>query len=167
MHTEQAVRRPPLETAQHTRVAELMSTDVVTVRPDLSIESLVEIFLERGLSRVPVVDDEGRPIGVVAKTDVVTDSHFRGDTTEEGRPELQRSPNVRYTPEGFHTHVTGALVGDVMTPTIVSLPESASVAHAAELMATQHLHGVPITSSSGRLIGLLSALDVVGWVAGL
>lgn len=158
--------RRPLEAAERTRVTDLMNKDVVTVRADVSVDSLIELLLDRGLSRVPVVDETGQPVGMVAKTDLIVASHWSGDTEAE-RPAIPVSSNVRYTPEGFHVHPTGAVVRDVMTPMLVSLPETASVAEAAQLMATQHLHGVPVTSASGELVGLLSTSDIVGWVAGL
>jgi CBS domain-containing protein len=162
-----AKTRRPLAAAQRTRVAEIMSREVITVGPDINVDALVDLFIERGLSRVPVVDESGRPIGMVAKTDVLLESHTRGDTVEEALPEIPVGRNVRYSPVGFHLHELGAVVRDVMNPAVVSLPETASVAEAARVMASRHLHGVPVTSDAGQVVGLLSASDVMGWVAGL
>jgi CBS domain-containing protein len=160
-------KRRPIEVAERTRVADIMTRDVATVRADLSVDSLVELLLARDLSRVPVVDDNGRPIGMVAKTDVIVDRHVRGDTVEEGPATIPVSRNVCYSPAGFHLHTEGVTVDDVMSRSVASLPETASVSQAAVLMATSHLHGIPITSASGRVTGLVSATDIVAWVAGL
>ncbi len=160
-------KRRPVEAAESTCVADVMTHDVITVRTDVSVESIVDLMLARDLSRVPVVDAENRPIGILAKTDLIVDRHMRGDTTEEPSAEIPVSRNVRYTPSGFHVHAEGAVVGDVMSRNVVSLPETASVAEAATLMTRSHLHGIPVTSASGRVVGIVSATDIVAWLAGL
>jgi len=158
-------RQEPLPEARRIKLSDVMTREVVTVSPDLSVESLVDMMLERGISRVPVVDEAGRPIGMVAKTDVLVDSVAHGDHNDWEPAEIPRGRNVFYSPAGFHLYEVGALVGDVMCRGVVSLPESASLADAAELMATRNLHGIPVTSG-GKVVGLISDADVVAWVAG-
>jgi CBS domain-containing protein len=136
-----------------------MSRDVVTVRAGTSLESVVELMLAQGLSRVPVVDEQRRPVGIVSKTDVVEESHDREDLAElPRRGEAQR---------GFHVHGEGAVVDDVMSRTLLTVEESASVERVAELMVSRHVHGVPVVDSRGELAGFVSTMDVLAWLAGL
>ncbi|MBI3181079.1 MAG: CBS domain-containing protein [Myxococcales bacterium] len=159
-------RRQPLEEAARTPVTEVMTRQVVTVRPELSLDSLIDLMMNRGLSRLPVVDEEGKPIGMVSKTDLVSRRHAEGDTEEA--PKLPSAPGVAYRESGFHVHeVPTATVADVMSPAVLSVREDASVAGAAELMAVHHIHGVPVVSPAGKLVGLVSSLDILGWLAGL
>lgn len=145
--------------ASSTPVTKIMSRDVVTVRSGTSVDALVELMLVRGLSRVPVVDERRQPLGIVSKTDVVQDSHDRGDVSEE----QQQQPAER----GFHVHAEGAVVDEVMTRTIVSVPEDATIQLVAELMVSRHVHGVPVVNAKGELAGFVSTMDVLAWLAGL
>ena len=54
-----------------TSAGELMSKPVKTVRPDLDVQDLAALMVEEGVNPVPVVDDEGRLIGIVSRTDVL------------------------------------------------------------------------------------------------
>jgi CBS domain-containing protein len=145
--------------ATKTPISRIMSVPVVTVRPELSLDSLRQLMLVRGLSRVPVVDDAGSPLGIVSTTDLVIEEHDRGD-------EIQEETSSPALP-GFHLHADGKSVGDVMSRAVFSLPESASVAQAAEALVAHHLHGAPVRSASGALVGFLSSSDVLAWLAGL
>ena len=160
-----AVARRAREAAEQTLVAEIMTREVVTVRADLSVESLVDLFLARDLSRVPILDDRGVAVGIVAKTDVLRERQVHGDTVEE---EIDDSlPPSRVGRSGFHTHATGAIVSDIMSRQVTSLPETATLARAAEMMATDHLHAIVITARGGGMVGLLSPIDIAAWVAGV
>lgn len=64
--------------------------------------------------------------------------------------------------------VTGdraGLVRDIMMPMAFTLPESASLSHAAALMAYENIHRVPVVSADGSVVGIVSAMDIVRWVA--
>lgn len=152
--------RSALPEAEHASVADIMTRDATTVSPDLSVEQLVDLLLREGLSRVPVVDAQGHAIGIVSKTDLVAEQQLRGDTHEASLP--------RGSPEaGVHVVKPGATVREVMRPRPMTIDETASVAEAAERMATHRLHGLPVVSDDGRVVGMVSLLDVAGWVAGL
>jgi CBS domain-containing protein len=74
-------------------------------------------------------------------------------------------------PVGFVAEVellrarSGARVSDAMLRVAISVPESAPVARAAALMTSQGVDRVAVVSDDGILVGVLSALDVMRWVA--
>lgn len=150
----------PVGTAAKTPIAKIMSAPAVTVRPELSLDSLRQLMLDRGLSRIPVVDDTGRPLGIVSTTDLLLEEHERGG-------EIQEEIGPARLPAGFHAHAAGKSVGEVMSRTVLTLPESASVAQAAETLVAHHLHGAPVQSSGGAVVGFVSSSDVLAWLAGL
>ena len=158
-HARSSTKRVNAASASSTPVASIMSRDVITVRSGTSLDALVELMLVRGLSRVPVVDERRQPLGIISKTDVVQDSHDRGDVSEEP----QQQPAER----GFHVHSVGAVVDEVMTKTVVTVPEDASIQRVAELMVSRHVHGVPVVNGKGELAGFVSTMDVLAWLAGL
>ena len=67
--------------AERTPVAMLMSRDVVTVKPDMPIDQLTQLFLDRGISGAPVIDETGNPIGIISKTDLVRATYEAGGTS--------------------------------------------------------------------------------------
>jgi len=126
--------------ADETPIAEIMTRDVVAVAPSMPLEELAALLLERGITGAPVVDDEGRPIGMVSKTDLLW----------EQRSQLDGQP--RPTVDG------------IMSTSMVTLAESATIARAAAVMAYEGIHRIPIVAPDGRLVGQVSALDVLAWL---
>jgi CBS domain-containing protein len=126
-----------------TSVAEVMTSHVLCVSPDVEIGSLASLLVERGISGVPVVNERGLPVGMVSKTDIVRHLYENGETQAGD----------------------GATVGDLMLPIAFTLLEGASLAHAASLMAWEGVHRIPICSDAGDVIGIVSALDVVRWLS--
>jgi CBS domain-containing protein len=139
-------------------IADVMSRDVICVTRDVSIESLAALFLERGISAAPVVDGEGLPIGMVSKTDLVREQWERGDTSE-----LSATDEVH---DGMHVAaVARATVGEIMMSVAFTLCEDEPLSRAAAIMATEHVHHLPIVDAEGKVVGILSSLDFVRWVA--
>ena len=161
-----AVREHKVD-ANEARIADVMTRDVICVRPDLSVEALTSLFLERGISGAPVVDAKDRPIGVVSKTDLLREQFEHGDTeeVEEIRLKTEAGWDVELGP-GFHAErIARATVAEIMMPIAFSLPEDASIAHAAAVMAVEGVHRVPVVSSRGEVVGILTTLDVLRWLA--
>lgn len=157
--------------ADRVPVSEIMTKDVVCVTDDLSLGELTRVFLDRGISGVPVVDALGRAIGVVSKTDLVRQAYEEPATAETRDSDLALEVyNEQGAPyelgAGFHdVETTRGQVRDVMTPVAYTLRASTSIAQAAALMAFEGIHRLPITAdSSSEIIGLLSALDVLRWL---
>jgi CBS domain-containing protein len=96
------------------------------------------------------VEDPGRPIGMVTKLDLLE----RLIATESLDPEHPAAPGL--PPE---------TASDLMMPLAITLAEHATVAHVAALMARESIHHIPIVDGSGRLIGVVSTMDVVRWLA--
>ena len=112
-----------------------MSADVLCVFPELSAHQLVDLLAQSSLCGAVVIDESGRPLGVVGKNDLT------------GRC----GPGHR--------------VADVMTPVVFSLPDTFTLSGAAALMDQHGVQRIPVVSSQGRAIGMVSALDVIRWVA--
>jgi CBS domain-containing protein len=64
----------------------------------------------------------------------------------------------------LHTE-PGARVGNVMTALLYVLPDNATVSEAAALMALERIHHLPIVTDDGKVAGIVSSLDVLGWLA--
>jgi CBS domain-containing protein len=139
-----AVREAQGLSRMQTPLAAVMTRAVVCVRPGESADKALRLLVEHAVNGLPVVDGEGRPIGMLS----------RGDLLEE---------RLEVLTEGERAGL--ARVGDLMTAQAVSLPESATVADASELMASYGVHRVPVVDGAGRLVGIVSALDVLRWLS--
>jgi CBS domain-containing protein len=130
------LRRILPSAADRVAVADVMSRDVACVREDVSVESLAALLRDRGIGAAPVVDGDGFPIGVVSKSDLVRE-----------RDELDFT------------------VADLMSRVAFTLREDDPLSRAAAVMAVEHVHHLPIVAADGRVVGMLSSLDFVRWVA--
>jgi CBS domain-containing protein len=154
--------------AARVTVFRIMSRDVICLKPETTIEALRAILVENAISGAPVVDEAGKPIGIVSTTDVVRDAHERGETEETENVRLPSRGGVSYSPgPGFRSFDPGATVADVMSRRVITILDGTSIARAAELMAKNHVHRLPVVSDTGKVIGLVSSLDILGWLAGL
>ena len=54
---------------------------------------------------------------------------------------------------------------DAMSPLVYWLPEDASISQAAALMAYERVHRIPIVNKTGKVVGVVSTLDILGWLA--
>ena len=155
----------PIDGARTALVRDIMTHHPVTARPDTGLEQVIELFVARELSHLPVVDDDGKAIGMISKTDVVRNAYLRGDTEVDQARTAQ--PGGGYLAPSAHIHEADDLARDVMTPIALWVPETASIAEAAHVMSSGQLHALVVADATGHVVGILSAVDIVAWVAGV
>jgi CBS domain-containing protein len=131
-------------------VTDIMTRDVMCAQADLPIKTIIDLLVNRYIGCVPVVDDDGCPIGMITKRDLVAPMANRVATADE-------------CPEWWA--LAPCTAEELMLPLAFTLDERATVAQAAALMAAEDLHHVPIVSAKGRLVGVVSSLDIVRWLA--
>jgi CBS domain-containing protein len=149
--------------AESTAVSRIMTPRVVCVTEDLGVDSLTVLLDEKGFGGVPVVDRSGGLIGMVSKTDIVRMAR-ENDTTQATstvglRDRDGGEPNCHVVDGETRT------VADIMMPMAFSVFEGASIGHASAMMAAEGVHRLPVTDLDGNLVGILSATDVVRWLA--
>jgi CBS domain-containing protein len=136
--------------AERMPVSAIMTRSVECVPAELEIDAVAAIFLEDGLSGMPVINRAGKPIGIISKTDLVREWYQRGKPREDG--------------ESYFPRLTA---GEIMNPIVTVLHGNASIARAAALLASQGLHRIPVVGDAGQVIGLLSSTDILRWLATL
>jgi CBS domain-containing protein len=138
--------------SDRTPVREVMTPRVVCVRPEVGVEELEGLLRACRLRALPVVDEAGVPLGVAGVGDLV---NRRADASAGGA-EAGTGPGAR------HDLVTA---GDVMGGVALALSETSSVAQAAAFMAFEGVHRVPVVDDEGKVVGILTALDLLRWLA--
>jgi len=130
------------------QVRDVMTREVVTVGPDTSAKYAAEIMAGRGFAALPVVDDEGLLVGIVAEADVLHDRLPR-----DPRLHLRRDEEERDAPPPL-------LVRGVMTARVHTVEAGADVADVARLFVDERLRSVPVLEH-GRLTGIVSRRDLL------
>jgi CBS domain-containing protein len=120
-------------------VADLMTRDVLCVRPDLSLDVAVLLLLEQAGKTLPVVDEHGHVLGTVRDADLQL--------------------------EALSERSVQATVADAMTPSTVTIPETMPITRAAALMAFEGVDCLVAVSPAGAVVGLLAAADLLFWLA--
>ena len=137
-----------------------MATEVVYVGPRDTVREALELMLQNHVSAVPVVDGRGRCIGVLSTTDIA-------NLTQELDEDLMALNRTR----GFahqmmlerlaQSDMATESVQAVMTEGVIRVGPSATVAQAAAEMVRHHVHRVIVTDEGQRLLGIVSAMDVL------
>lgn len=149
MHQPQAIQTP---------VSELIRRHPHCATEQQSVGELVSLFLDTGISAVPVVDNNGKPIGFVSKTDVLRQ-------LKEPQSAADAALNEQVQPWWDAERLSQLTVKAIMTPAVYTCLPTTSVADATAVMAFEGMHHLPVAEESGKLVGMLSALDVLEWYA--
>ena len=134
---------------------DIMTSNVVTVRPDTSVSRLARLLLDNRISAVPVVDDQGRLVGIVSEGDLLGRPPRRSlrawwlhlfDEEAVCLEELATARRLR--------------AQDVMTHPVVSVSDQAPIDIVATLMQRHRVKRVPVIRD-GKLVGIISRADLL------
>jgi CBS-domain-containing membrane protein len=136
--------------------ADVMSAPAVAVAPGASFASVAELLYTAAVRAVPVLDSDGRLLGVVSEADLLVTAE-RGDPRESRRwwrPRHVRRPG----PEAKAGATTAA---DLMTTPVVTIGPDASVARAARTMREHRLSWLPVVDGDDHVVGVLGRSDLL------
>jgi len=149
----QITREPPERmTAMKTSVKEIMTTQVVAVKLGASFKEMAAALRENRISAFPVIDDDGKVIGVVSEADMLAKEVLDADHAGTITAMLQRREQDK---------ADGLTARDLMTHPAVTVTPDDSVEQAARLMYTLRLKRLPVIDRSGGLVGIISRTDVL------
>jgi CBS domain-containing membrane protein len=152
-----AVRHARIRIASYQPVKDVMTRDVVTVTKDADIHEVSSLLAERGISGMPVVDDQHVVIGVITEADVLSMSGVKkGHTIREIIGHLLGEP---LPGRGKET------VRDFMSVPPVTVHPEADVREAAAILGKRRIKRLPVVDEAGRLLGIISRADIVKAVA--
>jgi CBS domain-containing protein len=128
-------------------VRELMTSPVISIPPTARLKEAMIVIDQAGITSLPVVDEEGRLVGVISEANLIEDAVLPDERLHlipiqmDGEPRPQR-------------------VADAMTHHVMSIDIDADVADAVDLMTSSHVKSIPVTSHE-RVVGMLSRRDIV------
>jgi CBS domain-containing protein len=139
---------------------DIMTKDVLVVKPDTSIEELSTILVKHEISGVPVVDDSGTLYGIVTENDLISrnkrlhiptvvsflDAAIYLESSKKFEREVKR--------------LTATRVGDICSRKVVTIAEETTVMDIATIMSEKKVHLLPVLKS-GKVVGIVGKRDMV------
>lgn len=122
------------------RVVDVMTSDVITVRPGTTITEAARLMFRNRISGLPVCDDEACLIGMITEADFL-------------RLEVARHNETMM--EAVET------VAQVMTQNVTTIGPAVPLADAARVMVYEDINRLPVVDGESRMLGIISRLDVV------
>ena len=134
---------PSTQTATHlvleaATAADLMSPAPNSVHKDATLEEAVALMTARGFHALPVIDEAGRPVGVLSRSDILI---HQGETAA-----AEREPTK---------------VGDVMTPAVFSVTPETPAHKVIEQLVELNVHHLYVVDENEILVGVVSTHDVL------
>ncbi len=135
---------------------DIMSETVVTVNPENTVDEVVRIMSEGGVSGVPVVDPDGRVVGILSEKDVIR--RLLGGRTGSI---MTLATECLRSKRCMCAKVSEIKAGEVMTAPVVTVRAEATLAELARLISEKQVNRLPVTDADGRLLGILARNDIV------
>jgi acetoin utilization protein AcuB len=126
-------------------VKERMSSPAVTVTPDTSFQDALKLMRDHKFRRVPVVDQDGKLIGIVSERDLLHASP---------------SPATSLSVWEVNYLLWKLKVADIMTHHVITISQEAPIEDAANLMVTRKIGGLPVVNGAGRVVGVVTETDI-------
>jgi CBS domain-containing protein len=135
-----------------TSVQDVMTTQVVAVKLGASFKEMAARLRQDRVSAFPVIDDDGKVIGVVSEADMLAKEVLSADYAGTITTLLHRKEQEK---------ADGLTAGDLMTHPAVTVTPEDSVELAARLMYTLQIKRLPVIDRDGRLVGIIGRTDVL------
>jgi CBS domain-containing protein len=136
------------------QVRDVMTTSVVTVTPQTGFQELVTTMAEHRVSGIPVVDPEGRVVGIVSEADLL----------REGSHDRRRTRAIDWFLHPGRTQDArgrGHDAGAIMTTPVVTVRPDQSIWEAIRTLRDAGVKRLPVVDEGGRLVGIVSRVDLL------
>jgi CBS domain-containing protein len=139
---------------------DIMTTDILTVAPDMSVVSAAKLLLEKKINGAPVVDADGRLVGIICQSDLIAQQKKIPiptlfaflDSVIQLTSAKQIEKQVR--------KIAALTVAEAMTREPVTVHPDSRIETVAALMVDSNLHTLPVVEGS-RLVGIIGKEDVL------
>lgn len=142
-------------------VADVMTADPAVVKPDTYLKEAIKLLAEQEISGLPVVDDEGKLVGVLSETDLMWQ-----ETGVDPPPYFMFLDSIIYlqNPAKYDKLLHKALgqtVGEVMSDQPISITRDCPFKEAAQLMYKRKVRRLPVVDESNQVVGIITRGDIV------
>jgi Mg/Co/Ni transporter MgtE (contains CBS domain) len=122
-----------------------MTKDVITGTPDMSMMKASKIMKEKGIGRLPVVDDKGVLLGLVSDRDIKEASPSKATTLDMHE---------------LYYLLSEIKLKDIMTKKVVTIHTGETIERAAQLMLEHNIGGMPVVDEGNKVVGMVTDSDI-------
>jgi CBS domain-containing protein len=146
--------------------ADLMTPDPLSIRADATVREAVAFLTDKGFSAAPVIDNAGRPVGVLSRADIIVYDREKVEYLKPVPEYYEKgtlvTPTGEALEEGFQVEKADSVqVRDIMTPVVFSVTPETPARKVVENMLALKVHRLFVVSTDGVLSGVISTLDVL------
>lgn len=152
------------------RVEEVMTKKVITLKSSQTVSEAVGELAEHGISGAPVVDSEGKLVGMVTEQDIIGALKTRSKHIEMVYPSLSvlsvafvEKNDIKETIEAFG-EISNLKVSEIMNEDVHFAEKGTDLAAVVETMSKKGINRVPVMDS-GKLVGIVSRADIIKGLA--
>ncbi|HBH61393.1 MAG TPA: hypothetical protein DDX85_06595 [Nitrospiraceae bacterium] len=138
---------------------DIMTKDVITVRPEATVEELARLLMEHKISGVPVVNEKNTIVGIVTENDLIRKNKRLHIPTVIRLFDAYIMLGSGKAEEEIKK-MAATTVDEICTKKVVSIKEATSLEDIATIMAEQHIHLLPVLSGS-TVVGIVGKADMV------
>ena len=149
------------------KVKEIMSEDVVSIKPDDNAKDALNLLFKMQISGLPVINRQGKLVGMFTEKDIL--SQILPSYLEKiGRFVYEENP--KSIKKKFQD-LTNLPVSQLMRKDVITIDEEASLCEVARLMLTKRVRRIPVLNNEKKVVGIVAREDIVkayakeaGWV---
>jgi CBS domain-containing protein len=139
---------------------DVMTKAVVSVHPGTPVREIARLLLDKGISAVPVVDNDGAPIGMVSEGDLIRPDQAAREARREWWLEIL-AEGEQLSPEFLAwVHSQKRAARAIMSAPVITVSEGAEVGEIARLLVAHRIKRVPVVRD-GRVIGIVAREDLL------
>ncbi len=143
------------------QILDVMTTDVITVSTEDSVEKCAKLLQENNISGLPVVSKEGKLVGMITEGDLI-----RRASRIEAPGYLEILGGLIYlgSPKKFVDELQRAMAleaGKMMSKNVITVKPAESLERAATLMVNNNINRLPVVDDDGALVGIVSRRDIM------
>jgi CBS-domain-containing membrane protein len=143
------------------QVQDIMTRDVVAVQPSTPVTAVARLFREHSISGMPVVDEEGKVVGIITELDLIArharphfpsyvaflDSIIYLESTKRYRESMR--------------HILATTAGELMSAPVHTVSPDMDIQDLASTMVEHRWNPFPVLDEEGRMIGIVSHTDLL------
>ena len=134
----------------------LMTENPISINEHAALKDAAAFLKRRNISAAPVINDAGRPVGVLNRTDIIRVSRGALKAPQMLGEFINEAKQLCDTP-----YPNSVAVRQAMTPVALSVDLDASLAEVCKKMLDRKVHRLFVVDQDGTLVGVISALDVL------
>jgi acetoin utilization protein AcuB len=122
-----------------------MTRDVITGTPEMSMMKASKIMKEKGIARIPVVDERGVLLGIVSDRDIKEASPSKATTLDMHE---------------LYYLLSEIKLKDIMTKKVVTIKPGETIERAAAILLEHNIGGMPVVDEGNRVVGIITDSDI-------